>query len=65
MTSIHGSVADPDPYVLELLDPPDPDPLVRGMDPDPDPSTTKQKNSNKNLDSYCFVTSFLLLIFEK
>jgi hypothetical protein len=33
-------VADPDPYVLGLLDP---DPLVRGMDPDPDPSIIKQK----------------------
>jgi hypothetical protein len=32
---------------------PYPDPLVRGMDPDPD------------LDSYCFVTSFGLFIFEK
>ncbi len=32
----------------------DPDPLVRGMDPDSDPSIT----SEKNLDSYCFVTSF-------
>ncbi len=33
-----------DPYVLGLLDP-DPDPLVRNMDPDldPDPSITKQK----------------------
>ncbi len=43
------SVADPnpdppDPYVFG---PPDPDPLVRGMDPDldpaPDPSIIKQK----------------------
>jgi hypothetical protein len=31
---------------------PDPDPLVRGIDP-------------KNLDSYYFVTFFLLFIFEK
>ncbi len=31
------SVADPDPHVLGLLDP-DPDPLVRGMDPDPGPA---------------------------
>jgi hypothetical protein len=31
-------VADPDPYVLGLLDP---DPLVRGTDPDP--SIIKQK----------------------
>jgi hypothetical protein len=40
---------------------PDPDPSVKGMDPDQDPdldpSITKQK-SKKNLDSYCFVTSF-------
>jgi hypothetical protein len=39
-----GSVADPDPRVLGLLDP-DPDPLVRGMDPDPglDSYIIKQK----------------------
>jgi hypothetical protein len=42
---------------------PDPDPLVRGMDPDPaldpdpDPSIIMQ-NSKKNLDSYYFVTLF-------
>jgi hypothetical protein len=36
----------------------DPDPAL-----DPDPSVTKQ-NSKKNLASYCFVTSFLLFIFE-
>jgi hypothetical protein len=44
-----------------FLGPPDPDPdsLVRCMDPDP------SKNSKKNLDSYCFVTSFGLFIFEK
>jgi hypothetical protein len=35
---------------------PDPDPLVRGMDPDPDSSIIKQ-TSKTNLDSYCFVTS--------
>jgi hypothetical protein len=46
------SVADADPYFLGLLDP-DPDPLVRGMDP----SIVKQ-NRKKNLGSYCFVTSF-------
>ncbi len=40
---------------LGLLDP-DPDPLVRGMDQDP--SIIKQI-SKKNLDSYCFVTTFL------
>jgi hypothetical protein len=39
---------------LGLLDP-DPEPLVRGMDPAPDTSIIKQKQ--KNLDSYCFVTS--------
>jgi hypothetical protein len=51
---------------LGLLDP-DPDPLVRGMDPAPapdlDPSITKQK-SKKNLNPSCFVTSFWLFIFE-
>jgi hypothetical protein len=35
----------------------DPDPLVKGIDSDPDPSIIKQ-NSKKNLDFYCFVTSF-------
>ncbi len=58
---------------LDLPDP-DPDPLVRGMDPHPDqapdrdldPSTvSSSKNSKKNLDFYCFVTSFRLFIFEK
>ncbi len=45
------SVADPDHMFLGL---PDPDPLVRGLDPDPDwdPSIIK------NLDSYYFVTLF-------
>jgi hypothetical protein len=42
----------------------DPDSLVRGMDLDLDPSIIKQK-SKKNLDSYCFVTSLLLFVFEK
>jgi hypothetical protein len=41
---------------------PDPDPLVRSMDPDP--SIIKQK-SKKNLEFYCFVTSFGHFIFEK
>jgi hypothetical protein len=40
---------------------PDPDPLVRGMDPGtdpaPDPSIIMQ-NSKKNLDSFYFVTLF-------
>ncbi len=48
----------------------DPDPLVRGMDPDPDPALnrilqSKSKYSKKNLDFYCFVTSFDFLSFEK
>jgi len=42
---------------------PDPDPLVRGMDPDPDPALDPDpsiimQNSRKNLDSYYFVTLF-------
>ncbi len=44
---------------------PDLDPLVRGMDPDPtsapDLQSVPSKNSKKNLDSYCFVTSCGLL----
>ncbi len=48
-----------------FLDLPDPDPLVRGVDPDPDPSIIKQNSKKKSRDSYCFVTSFGLLIFEK
>jgi hypothetical protein len=47
--SLEISVADPnpdlypsDPYILGLLDP-DPDPLVRGLDPDLDFSIIKQK----------------------
>jgi hypothetical protein len=47
---------------------PDPDPLILGMDIDPDPLRillSASKNSKKNLDSYCFVTSFGLFIFEK
>ena len=47
---------------LGLLDP-DPDPLVRGMNPAPDPDPSiLSKNSKKNLDFYCFVTSFWLFI---
>jgi hypothetical protein len=34
---------------------PNPDPFVGGMNPDP---------GKKNLDFYCFVTSFWLFIFE-
>jgi hypothetical protein len=55
----------PDPRVFFGL--PDPDPLVRGMDPDPalnpDPSIIMQ-NNKKNLESYYFVT-LLIFIFEK
>jgi hypothetical protein len=40
----------------------DPDPLVRGMDQDP---SIIKKNSKKNLDSYCFVTSLWGFVFEK
>jgi hypothetical protein len=62
------SVPDPDPpgpHVCVLQDP-DPDPLVRGMDTDPSIILlSPNKNSKKNLDSYCFVTSFGLFIFEK
>ncbi len=42
---------------LPLLDP-DPDPLVRGMDPDPAPDPPSNKYSKKHFDSCCFVTSF-------
>jgi hypothetical protein len=41
---------------------PDPDPLVRGMDPGPDPSIIKQ--NKKNLDSYYFVTLFDFLYLK-
>ncbi len=38
---------------------PDLDSLVRGMDPDPSIILlSSSKNSKKNLDSFCFVTSF-------
>ncbi len=44
----------------------DPDPLVRGIDPYPDQILlSTSKNSKKNLDSYCFVTSFGPFILEK
>ncbi len=35
---------------------PDSDPLVRGTDPDP----SIKQNSNKNFDSYGFVTFFII-----
>jgi hypothetical protein len=58
-------VSVPDPNVFGSPDP-DPDPLVRGVDPDPSIILlSSSKNSKKNLDSYFFVTSFGLFIFEK
>jgi hypothetical protein len=48
-----------------LIRVPDPDPHVLGLpDPDADPLEVWTR-SKKNLDSYCFVTSFGLFIFEK
>jgi hypothetical protein len=47
--------------VFGLLDP-NPDQLVRAVNPDP--SIIKQF-SKKNLDSYCFVTSSALFLFGK
>jgi hypothetical protein len=50
---------------------PDPDPLVRGMDPDPDLRIlirillSSCKNSKKNLDFFYFVTLFDFFLFEK
>ncbi len=43
-----------------FLGPPDPDPLVRGMEnPAPDRTLLSScKNSKKNLDSFYFVTLF-------
>jgi hypothetical protein len=47
---------------LGLLNP-DPDPLVKGMDPDP--SIIKQKIVRKTyLDYYCFVTFFYFLFLK-
>jgi hypothetical protein len=43
---------------------PDPDPLVRGMDPDPNPDPSIIKQNTKNLDSYCFVTAFFTFILS-
>jgi hypothetical protein len=58
-TNVNSSVADPDPNPdLHVLGLPDPDPLVRAMDPDP---SILCKNSKKNLDSYYFVTLFDIL----
>ncbi len=49
---------------LGILDP-DPDPLVRGMDPDLDPDldpSNIKKKSKKTLDFSCFVTSFYRIL---
>jgi hypothetical protein len=44
---------------------PDPDLLVRGIDPDPSTILLSScKNSKKKLDSYCFVTSFGLFTLK-
>ncbi len=48
-------------WFLGLLDP---YPFVRGTDLAQDPSIIKEKDK-KNLDSYCFVISLWLFIFEK
>jgi hypothetical protein len=37
MNMLLSSVGDPDPQVPRVLGLPDPDPLVKGIDPDPDP----------------------------
>jgi len=38
---------------------PDPDPLVKGVDPDPSIIfSSSSKNCKKKLDSHCFETSF-------
>ncbi len=63
-----SSVPDPDPLIHMFLGIPDPNPdlSVTGMDPHPYIILlSSSKNSKKNLDSYCFVTSFGLFIFEK
>jgi hypothetical protein len=59
---LRNSVADPDPHVFG---PPGSGSIsaeawirIRVL-------LSSSKNSKKNLDSYCFVTSFLLFFFEK
>ncbi len=56
VNKVKSSVPDPnpDPPDPHVFGPPDPDSLVRGMDPDP-------SISKKNLDSYYFVTLFYFL----
>ncbi len=46
----------PPSRIRKILGHTDPDPLVRGSDPSPDP-TIFIKNSKKNIDSHCSVTS--------
>jgi hypothetical protein len=63
------SVPDPDSPDPHVLRPPGSGSrsLVRGVDPDPDPYIillSSSKNSKKSIDSYCFVTTFGLFIFE-
>ncbi len=56
---IHMFLGFPDPH---------PDQLVKDMYPDPNPNPSiifLSKISKKNIDSYCFVTSLWLFIFEK
>ncbi len=53
-----------------LLGLPDPDPLVRGMDPDPDPALDPdsfiiKQNSKKNLDFYYIGTLFDFLSLKQ
>jgi hypothetical protein len=44
--------------IRKFLGLPDPDPLVRSIDPDPAQDPSVIKKNRKNLDSSCFVTSF-------
>ncbi len=75
-TTFQNSVPNPDLRIHMFLGFPDPDPLVRGMDPDPDPHIFGPPGSGffyhqaklvrkKNLNSFCFVTSLGLFIFVK
>jgi hypothetical protein len=46
-----------------FLGSPDPNPIVRDVDPDPDPSIVMQ-NSKENIDSYSFLTFSGLFILN-
>jgi hypothetical protein len=62
---LKSSGPDPDPPDLHVFGLPGSG-FVRGTDPDPClVLLSSSKNSKKNLDSYCFVTSFGLFIFNK